>query len=114
MKNFQKSLVREERDLKMREFSRDLVFIRGERRSSGRATISVPVACAEEAGKAPCWYCIFTLSEISPVPGKAYGEDPLDAFLSAIRQIRSLIKAHAELGYRVWWNSEGDDGGFAL
>jgi len=60
------------------------------------------------------WESTFTLSRICPVPGKAFGLDPIDAMLSALRKIKLLIENHRELGYEVYWIEQGDHGCFKI
>jgi hypothetical protein len=57
------------------------------------------------------WICYWSLDEIHPARGKIYGVDPLDAFLNCTQFLKSLIERHKAIGYRVWWNEVGDDGG---
>src|SRR5579859_5901107 len=96
----------------MSSFSRKLNFRLCERSWSGNAVISGPVEEPAKGDHLACWYCFFELSEICPIPGKVYGEDSIDAFINALKQIHTLIQKHRELGYEVWWETEGDGGHF--
>lgn len=97
-------------DLPGLTFSREMHFrIKGVE-SLGRLLVGGIEECKSEA-KRGFWVCYWSLSNIHPEKGKIYGVDPLDALLNCIQFIIRLIEHHKEVGYEVWWNTEGDVGG---
>jgi len=90
---------------------RPLHFVINGRRSLGKITLGTLRKKPQKGDLGECWGCLCSISHISPKPREVCGEDPLDALLNCARFLKGLIVGHKDLGYKVYWLSEGDDGG---
>jgi len=57
-----------------------------------------------------CWGCRVFLSEVMLREHIVYGVDEIDAIANSIRYLKMLIAKHKEMGWKIWWIEEGDDG----
>jgi hypothetical protein len=89
---------------------RELNFEIEGKRSRGKLRVG-GIEKANATDTEALWVCYWSLDEIHPTKGRIYGVDPLDSFLSCTQFLKTLIDQHKAIGYRVWWNEEGDDAG---
>ncbi len=75
-----------------------------------KATIAIGGLQATD--KPDWWICYWSIDVIHPEQGKIYGVDAMDALFNCMRFIVDLIKDHIAIGYEVWWEVQGDEGGF--
>ena len=58
------------------------------------------------------WGCQVSMDYLFPEPGWIEGDDKLDAFRLCLFVLSETILGATEEGWCVWWQREGDHGGF--
>jgi hypothetical protein len=89
------------------QFERPLHFVIAGRHETGHVRIG-PIE-KMESGK---WACYWSISQVHPEPGRLWGDDPLQAFNRVMHVVGRLLRGSEEDGLVVWWQFEGDHGGF--
>jgi hypothetical protein len=89
------------------QIERPLQFVIHGRREVGHVRIG-PI---EPAGPGT-WTCGWSISFVHPEPGRIRGQDPLDVLSRTIHFVGRLLRGSEEDGLVVWWQEEGDHGGF--
>jgi hypothetical protein len=92
------------------ELRRTLTFRIRDRLEKGDVYVG-NIAFRADKGK---WVCHWSIAFIHPEVFYIFGNDPLDALISTLDFLTSLIRGSERDGLVVWWRSEGDHGGFAF
>ncbi len=58
------------------------------------------------------WACGVSIDYLFPEPLWLHGDDGLDAFRLCLLFSSDSILGYAEKGWSIWWQKEGDHGGF--
>ncbi|SRR6266550_3978332 len=91
-------------------FERELQFmIRGERKTG-----TLFVGDLRYDSERRRWGCHWSLSFVHPEIGRLFGDDPLDAFVTTLDFVSSLIRGSEQDGLVVWWRYEGDHAGLTF
>ena len=92
----------------MLDFRRELTYSRGGKVSKGELRIPKIVFLPESKQ----WGCHWCISFIKPEPSQHIrGDDPLEAFTRTLQAASALLRASGIPDLKVWWKTEGDNGG---
>jgi len=92
-------------------FRRELTFSGGGKISKGELNIPRIVFLPERQQ----WGCHWSITFIKPEPTQyIYGDDPLQALTRTLQAASALLQDSGIPDLKVWWQTEGDDGGLPI